>query len=159
MDDSNFIPDYVPYEDEIPEKSDRIRSSTSKPRKGRNCPSCPGIFTNVRRHVLRQHLPWYISPTTACWECKIQFGQESLLDGHITELHNSVSLGRKFLEEEKSSVWVELVNGFIDAIRHKLNCNSLEDLCQYANRHIEFRPNFEPIFQDKDKMFLSIFNA
>ena len=101
LDECHFVPDYGPLDGEIPDVQNKISAVTARSSKGRKCPSCPGRFTNVRRHVLRSHLPWYVSPTTACWQCKLQFGQESLLNGHIAELHNSVPEGRKFEGGEK----------------------------------------------------------
>ena len=112
MEEEDFIPDYGPYEDEIEEKSvNHVRGSTLNFKKGRKCTSCEGRFTCVRRHVLRTHLPWYISPNTSCWVCKLQFGQTCLLNGHIKQFHNSVSEGCTFTES-KYEHWVELINGF-----------------------------------------------
>ena len=50
-DESAFVPDYGPHDDEIPITSDRVRASTSRHKHGRQCPCCPGRFTNVRRHA------------------------------------------------------------------------------------------------------------
>ncbi|CAC5422812.1 unnamed protein product [Mytilus coruscus] len=88
--DDEFEPDYGPFEDELPKNdASYIRASTKRYNKGRKCPTCAGIFTNVSRHVLRTHLPWYVAAQTACWQCKIQFAQNSVLDTHIAECHQS----------------------------------------------------------------------
>ena len=36
----------------------------------------------LRRHVLRDHLPWYSVRSTACWECQEQFGCTTFLKQH-----------------------------------------------------------------------------
>ena len=97
MEEEMFVPDYEPDQDELPKTdSNYIRGRTNRHNKGRKCPSCPGRFTNVRRHVLRIHLPWYISPATARWECRLQYSQTSLLDTHLKEFQNASAEGRKF---------------------------------------------------------------
>ena len=58
MEEEMFVPDYDPDEDELPKTdSNYIRGGTNRHNKGSRCPSFPGRFTNVRRHVLRNHLP------------------------------------------------------------------------------------------------------
>ena len=65
-DESKFVSDYEPFDNEIPcETEKHIQSNTKVWSSGRRCPACTGRFTNVRRHVIRHHLPWYVSPTTA----------------------------------------------------------------------------------------------
>ena len=35
------------------------------------CPICEQrISTKLKRHVEREHLPWWFNPTNACWSCK-----------------------------------------------------------------------------------------
>ena len=36
----------------------------------------------LRRHVLYAHLPWFVSPTTACWACKKGFPAVNTRDHH-----------------------------------------------------------------------------
>ena len=43
------------------------------------------IFTPVRRHVVRHHLPWFVVPDTACWICKRQYGSSGQLKKHADE--------------------------------------------------------------------------
>ena len=81
-DESKFVPD---YEEDPPATS--ILGSTSK--SGRKCPVCPGKFTHVRRHVLREHLPWYTAPSSACWECELNLGCENSLNLHIKLQHEN----------------------------------------------------------------------
>jgi len=154
--DDEFVLDYGPLEDEIPIL--RIRGSTMRHSKGRKCPECTGRFTNVRRHVVTCHLPWYAAPLTACWECKLQFGQTSLLDVHIKERHNNNDDGKKF-GPGKHQLWVELTNGLLAAICQDHQCQSLQDLSAVAEHHIKFEKNSEPMFQEGDLSVLSTFNS
>ncbi|CAG2254367.1 tatD [Mytilus edulis] len=85
MDD--FEPDYEPIEGEIPEPRSTIRGSSKRKSKVQSCPVCQGRFTNVRRHVICSHLPWYTSPLTACWTCKLQLAQEKLVQVHIINIY------------------------------------------------------------------------
>lgn len=157
MGDTDFIPDYEPDDDDLPcQNDDWIRGATQRHNKGRKCPLCPGRFINVRRHVVRSHLPWYMAPFTACWECKLQFGQFSLLDGHIKQFHNGKD--RKF-GIDMQECWVELVNGFLQAIQERLGCMSLSDLSALAGEVCQFQKNSEPALQDTDISAMSIYNS
>lgn len=154
--EAEFIPDYEPDEDELP--TQRIRGSVTKRfGKGKQCHICTGRFTNVRRHVTRFHLPWYMAPTTACWECKMQYGQMCLLNGHIKEDHNGEEVGRKF-DRNMHLLWVELVNGFLEAIQKGMECSSLDGLCEIANGSIHFERYSEPTLQDADLASMALFN-
>lgn len=46
--------------------------------KERECPVC-GLATRekITRHIMKKHLPWFWSGTTACWDCKKQELQDS----------------------------------------------------------------------------------
>jgi hypothetical protein len=103
--------------------SNYIRGRTNRHNKGRRCSSSPGRFTNVRRHVLRIHLPLYISPATARWECRLQYSQTSLLDTHLKEFHNASAEGQRF-DFSRHQLWVELVNGLLEALRVEHKCSS-----------------------------------
>jgi hypothetical protein len=48
-------------DDEVPEPTNRVRGSSQKKNTSSPCPVCPARFTNVRRHVIVSHLPWYFS--------------------------------------------------------------------------------------------------
>ncbi|CAG2227153.1 unnamed protein product [Mytilus edulis] len=149
------------FEDELP-KNDAmyIRASTKRYNKGKKCPTCAGIFTNVSRHVLRTHLPWYVAAQTACWQCKIQFAQNSVLDAHIAECHQSdiKNTSIKF-SEDKYERWVNLMNGLLDVVSKELECDTLQDLCNLADKICVYPKHSEPIFQGKDLKLVSIFNA
>ena len=158
-DESTFVPDYGPYEEEIPTDKQRIRASAMRHSKSKPCPCCPGRFTNVRKHALRIHVPWYVAATTACWCCKVQFAQTCLLEGHIKEFHKSDSEGQfRFTEEIHGLIWVEYMNGLFDIIRNKLECKSLKDLCKLADEKVNFMKDSEPVYQAVDIKLLKLFN-
>ncbi|CAC5377521.1 tatD [Mytilus coruscus] len=75
MMNDTFEPDHEPIEGEIPEPRSTIRGSSKRKGKVQSCPVCPGRFTNVRRHAICSNLPWYTSPITACWTCRLQLAR------------------------------------------------------------------------------------
>ena len=153
-----FVPDYEPDQDELPKTdSNYIRCRTNRHNKGRRCSSCPGRFTNVRRHVLRIHLPWYILPATARWECRLQYSQTSLLDTHLKEFHSTSAQGRKF-DFSRHQLQVEMVNGLLEALRVKHKCSSILGLCRFAEEQIKFEKNYEPVFHENDLLWVCVFN-
>lgn len=132
------------HEDKFPKTDPNyIRGRTIRHYKGRRCPSCPGLSTNVRRNVLRNHLPWCISPATACWEWTLQHSQSSLLDTHLKEFHNTSAAGR--FDSSRQKLWVELVNGLLEPWRSEHKCSSILGLCRFAEEHIKFEKNYELI--------------
>ena len=136
MEEEMFLQENEPDENELPKTdSNYSRGRTNRHNKGRRSPSCPGRFTNLRRHLLRNHLPWYISPATACWECRLQYSQTSLLDTHLKEFHNASAEGRKF-DSRTHRLWVELVNGLLEALRWEHTCSSIPGLCRFSEKHI-----------------------
>ena len=40
----------------------------------RSCPICNRTARKIYRHILAEHLPWFFSPETACWNCQVAFG-------------------------------------------------------------------------------------
>ena len=61
--------DYGPMDDEVTEPTNKVRGSSQKKNQSSPCPVCPARFTNVRKHVIVSHLPWYVSPFTAVSAC------------------------------------------------------------------------------------------
>jgi hypothetical protein len=90
----------------------RIKGSSSDRKKSRSCFICPGRFNNVRRHVLRDHVPWYVAPLMACWICKVQLGQVGALHLHIENMHNSDTELHRYIESSLPE-WVELMSGLL----------------------------------------------
>ena len=108
----------------------------------RECPVC-GIFTRekIRRHVLKKHLPWFWSGTTACWDCAKQETQASTLAlRHSTEHRVGC-----FFDEDHLHQWCQLINGAFHLIKMWFDCHDLEELLQYVldrNLHDGIRSGF-----------------
>ena len=117
--------DYGPMEGEIPEPNETIRGSSQRKGKTSLCPVCPARFTNVRRHVLCSHLPWYTAPNSACWTCKIQFAQERLFQVHTINFHDNKVDPHRFSADEHGDTWVKLMNGLLLEIANQLGITTL----------------------------------
>lgn len=152
QDESNFVPDYGPMEDEIQKPENRIRGSAKDDKKGRPCPVCQGRLTNIRRHVLNSHLPWYIAPLTACKICKLQFGQERMLEIHQENFHDRQK-GTLAIKD-----WVEKMNGLLDALWRKLKLKSLNEMLEFVCRDKRFRKCGNAFFHPSDVDPIKEFN-
>ena len=70
------------------------------------CPLCNiPKKSHIKRHILRTHLPWFWSPTTACWaSCH----ESSLIYHHSVLLaHNDSNT----FDENNLHRWCQLMNG------------------------------------------------
>lgn len=150
--------DYGPMEGEIPDQDSKNRiRGTTQTGKGRLCPVCQGRFTNVRRHVLHMHLPWYTAPLTACWSCNCQFGQERMLQVHIIERHNSESEGHCY-GEQYGNIWVERMNGLLLELCQQYNRTTLDQLRDHVNTDVRFKICNQAFFHSTDMKFVKLFN-
>ena len=52
-----------------------------------NCPLCPGLEQSfsLDRHAMRTHLPYFVNPEAACWDCKIDRNYTSCLLLHLRD--------------------------------------------------------------------------
>lgn len=142
-DESKFIPD---YEEEV--LPNPIHGSTSK--SGKKCPACPGKFTHVRRHVLREHLPWYSVPSSACWECQLNFGCENSLRNHIKLQHNNNPLDRQFNFDQH---FTNLCSNF-DNLLSKFN---FEQLLGFINSENSFTICKGSVWQNEDLQIIELY--
>ena len=143
--EADFVPD---YEEELP--TPKIRMATEK--NGKKCPACPAKFTHVRRHCIMEHVPWYMYPDTACWECKINMGQKRMLDVHIMQLHshdlNATNL--KFNIQTHGDIWMKHVNEFLS----QYNSSVLFD---FINSNASFSSCISAVWQETDKELIEMF--
>lgn len=142
-DESKFVPD---YEEDVPLAP--IFGSTSK--SGRKCPVCPGKFTHVRRHVLREHLPWYTAPTSACWECELNFGCENSLSLHLKLQHENDPLGRKYDFAQHFSI----LSSYLNNLFSKFN---FEKLLEFINSDSSFRICTGSVWQYEDLQIIKLY--
>ncbi|XP_063442890.1 putative deoxyribonuclease TATDN2 [Mytilus trossulus] len=155
MDD--FEPDYEPIEGEIPEPRSTIRGSSKRKSKVQSCPICQGRFTNVRRHVICSHLPWYTSPLTACWTCKLQLAQEKLVQVHMVNIHNSQEEQHKFDTLQHGKRWTYLMNGLLDDIAKRIPVK-FEGLIKFVQKHSDFSICSGGVHHWSDMPLLKLFN-
>ena len=41
---------------------------------------------NIEFHMMARHVPWFVKPDTACWQCKRQFLTREGLEEHFGEM-------------------------------------------------------------------------
>ncbi|CAC5356177.1 tatD [Mytilus coruscus] len=89
-----------------------------------------------------------------------RYNKNSVLEAHIAECHQSdiENTNIKF-SEDKYERWVNLMNGLLDVVSKELGCDTLQDLCNLADKNCVYPKHSEHIFQEKDLKLLSIFNA
>ncbi|CAC5386086.1 tatD [Mytilus coruscus] len=149
--------DYEPEEEELgPMKEQRIRGSSNNRKRSRPCCICTGRFVNVRRHVLRAHVPWYTAPLLACWTCQLQFGQQGALTIHCNDYHNSEQThGYK---DEFLVDWVEMMNGLLIELCRQFKVSTLDKLVTFARDMSTLKQCSKASFHQTDLPFLQNFN-
>ena len=97
------------------------RESEGGKGKSKICFVCgPVEAKKMGRHLDYHHLPWWISPATACWTC--QQVERSL--AFLRARHSNC--GGYWETEERFRRWAELVLGLLDFLRASLGCATLE---------------------------------
>ena len=121
-----------------------LENRGSKKRKSREhecklCSTCTFIFTPVRRHAVRHHLPWFVVPDTACWTCKKQYGSSSQLKKHVDEERIKSDLDphvdqepHQMFGQEHVVEWCELGFGFVQQVADQTANGSLEGLMDWV---------------------------
>ena len=149
LDEVNFQPDYNEDYDEGNTPLEGASDSRSKPKKSKGLKKCPvchaKMASHVKRHVTREHLPWYYAASTACWQCEEQLGTTSFCLGQ----HGH---GGDYFSDDNLSKWCYLMNGLLHYLKFKLDLDSLDCLLQYAQTNCELPPNSE--FSDMEKRML-----
>ena len=119
-------PETGPYESTL-RGSSASRGTKRKRRLLRKnfCPVChTRIRQRLRRHAELEHVPWFLTPNRACWQCHqtaqsatfcqyrhLHCGDPSMKDGQIPE-------------------FVELCNGVLETLREALSCDDWNELLQ-----------------------------
>ena len=91
-------------------QEDNIASVTALPQKKRQCPVCPRREPHVKRHVLQEHFPFYISPDTACWVCGQQEAQRYKIILTHQPRHRCEGV---LFESGKLDIWVKMMRGVV----------------------------------------------
>lgn len=100
---------------------------------------CPEIFSgstrHPRRHVLRQHLPWWFAADTACWVCRRQFGSAQPLAVHLEHDPQPHPMGYGFTRAPAKH-WCYLMNGLLLAISFRLGVRDLFGLTTFVRQRL-----------------------
>ena len=121
-----------------------LENRGSKKRRSREhecklCSTGTFIFTPVRRHAVRHHLPWFLVPDTACWTCKRQYGSSGQLKKHVDEERIKSDLDphvdqepHQMFGQEHVVEWCELGFGFVQQVADQTANGSLEGLLDWV---------------------------
>lgn len=173
LDESHFEPDY----DEVGIEDPTTMPSDNKPYSGntegmgssgfvgelkikkksgwKRCPLCEKcVKTHLKRHVLYQHLPWYLAPMTACWQCKKQESTPCFSIAHHSE-HS------KYFDDDNLKLWCRLVNGLLHFIRFRFGVDTLDDLLHcVVDRELFPKPDGSfQLFSDIEFRLLKVYDV
>ena len=117
-------------------------------RKRRTCNICgESIGEKIKRHAFAKHLPWYIEPLEACWECEVHVKD---LNRHVASESTACGVQSHF-DEWRFPIWCQLIFGLLMFFRSHLNLDSISDLLTYVIKHglypppiVEKTGNFNP---------------
>lgn len=146
MMEDEFIPDYEFGSDIEPPSPPKIQGAT-KSKKGKPCPVCLAKFTHVKRHIIKDHLPWYASPSTCCSVCHINFGQAHFLDIHNQKNHNN-----NYTSQHLDIFWVDFMFGLLLRIIQILKLENFENLYKFINNDERFECCQGSVFSDEDSV-------
>ena len=82
-----------------------------------NCQVCGEVDTHLYRHMRRAHLPWYLSPASACIDCHMSAGT-------MKDLHNVHGTHQLFNGEAMIRAWFLLMNGLFLFLSQELGLGS-----------------------------------
>ncbi len=122
---------------------------------GSTCPVCHFKFTKLRRHVVQQHLPWYLQPHTACWTCGRQPGQT--LYSKVHQRDHDGSTDGEFGHGASHVTFVLLVNGYLQKLAIKLGYDDIVGLLDRAQSDETIWPPSAEGVQVSDKEAMSVY--
>ncbi len=123
--------------------------------RGSLCPLCPHKFTHVRRHVITTHLPWYASPSTACWVCG---HQETAVTPALRHLmtHGSHAHGG-FQSTNAAEEYVYLMNGLLQRLCQHRGVTCVQELLQQVQQRTDLQPAATTPVQQVDEELMRLF--
>lgn len=101
------------------------------------CTLCgKSVSTHLQRHTLLKHLPWYFSPTSACWYCK-EFARKKLT-WHVENSSRSHWKNTYIFSNSHfyMLLWCQLMYGILVFFADQLNLSSVVQLLQIV---LEFK--------------------
>ena len=85
-----------------------VPATKSRGGKTRPCPICPMREVHSKRHVYKDHFPFYMAPESACWFC----GQQEAQRGRVCRAHIDMHQSSEPLFNDfKLDLWVRLIRG------------------------------------------------
>lgn len=108
------------------------------------CVVCGASIAHVRRHLNREHMPWYMSPLYACVDCHYA--------GDVQDLTRFHGNHRRFHGDYLMRAWFLLVNGFFLLISRSLGLPSINSLIEYVVAEQLFTPL--PGFSEEEGFFV-----
>ena len=166
-DETQFVPDYDETEEVSMEDpgvmgagnaSGQMEASVANCgpwKKGQTCPLCR---KNLKSHVIRVHLTWYLARLTVCWACEAQEGKLCfLLAKHqLSEMHPSPTGDDRHLIQ-----WVLLANGCLYFLAYKFNLRTIPELFHYlcARFHPPPVSSNSPDFTAKETVILHAYQT
>ena len=118
------------------------RSRESRKRSGsRPCEfaGCPGYSVRDARHFAGNHLPWFVIPQTACWECGSNRDQSKQLQKHLLHEHNLRINNLDAYIQRSIPFFVTQMETLLMSIATNLILSCLQDLVDHLQRQ-DLRP-------------------
>lgn len=142
FDEMNFKPDYSPDSDD--EEKENVPVVNISKKKKKQCTLCKFQASVMKRHIILMHLPWFLYPLTACWDCQVQLSTPcKLFQEHI----NVHTVNQKHFDNEQFLKWCFLILGFLHTISQFLEVpfGSLLSFVQ-QKKELHPSPSKEPSF-------------
>ena len=139
----------------------------SKKRKSREhecklCSTGTFIYTSVRRHAVRHHLPLFVAPDTACWTCKRQYGFSGQLEKHVDKEriksevdHMWTRIHSRCFGQEHVVEWCKLGFRFVQQVADQMSNGGLEGLLDWVKVRVTNKSEVE--LHMLDRKLLSAF--
>ena len=122
-----------------------------KHKRQKKCPVCFKFYGHVKRHVLQDHLPFFVSPETACFHCSLQLVQSFRLVQHQSGCGGS-PLSDRDLQQYCSSV-----SEILSFLSSCLGCVGLGDLAEFAKENVSNAvTDFSPVEDSFGQAFLVV---
>ena len=97
------------------------------------CCVCKTPVLHYKRHLLRDHLPWYVNPSCACVDCQFS-------EGYVKQLRHFHINHRGISGDFLSEAWFLAMNGLFWYIVRILGLGSLDDLLRLVAGMFEESP-------------------
>ena len=125
-----------------------LRKQTLSYKKRRTSNICGNIVgEKIKRHTLAKHLPWYLNPAKACWECEVYVRD---LEDHKQACSPYFHFRPQF-DNSKLPYWCQLMHGLLIFLKNKFALSTIQDLHKFVVDNGLFPPpvvaetgNFDP---------------